>query len=149
MSEPICEATRRRLALGEADAAVRGHLAACGACRSEAERLETVLGLLAEEAEIEPARELNRRVRELILGVPPPSRWALNPAVATGLAAGSLLALVSAAVGALAQAGSEGLGLAPAVLAVTAYFAFSSAATLPLLLLRKAKALRVTREVRP
>jgi predicted anti-sigma-YlaC factor YlaD len=149
MSEPICEETRRKLALGEADAGVRGHLAACEACRLEARRVEAVLGLLAEEAEVEPAREVDQRVRELILGAPPRPRWALNPAVATALAAGSLLALVSAAAGALAQGAAGGLGLAPAVLAVTAYLAFSSAATLPLLLLRRARAPRVNREVRP
>ena len=148
MSERICEETRGRLALGEdeVDAGLREHLASCAPCRSEAERLGGLLGLLAEEAEVEPGREVDRRVREWIGGGGATRpRWALNPAIATGLAAGSLLALFSAAAGAVAEGG----GLAPALAALTTYFALSFAATLPLLLGARTGRSRVIGEVRP
>lgn len=151
MSERICEETRRRLALGEEAAApdLREHLASCAACRAEAEQLAGLLGRLAEGAEIEPGQDVDRRVRELILDRPARPRWALNPAIATGLAVGSLLALLSAAAGAVAQGGADGIGLAPAVVAVTAYFALSIAATMPLLLCGRARTSCLNREVQP
>jgi len=146
MSERTCEETRRRLALGEAesDAGLREHLASCVSCRGEAERLGGLLRALAEEAEIDPGHEVDRRVRELILDAPARPRWALNPTIATGLAAGSLLALISAAAGAVV----EGTGLAPALAGLTAYFALSFAATLPLLLRGRNRAVPVNGEVR-
>jgi len=151
MSERDCEETRRRLALGEreTDVGLREHVASCAPCREEAAQLAGLLSRLAEDVEIEPGQDVDRRVREWILDAPARPRWALNPTIATGLAAGSLLALLSAAAGALVQGGPEGLGLAPAVLAVTAYLALSSAATLPLLLFRRARAPRMNGEVRP
>ena len=151
MSERICEETPRRLALGEAEAAadLREHLAACASCRVEAGRLDRLLSRLAEGAEVEPGREIDRRVRRLILGAPARPRWALNPTIATGLAAGSLLALLSAAAGGFAQGGTDGTGLAPALVAITAYFALSFAATLPLLIRGGARATRLNGEVRP
>lgn len=146
MSERICEETRGRLALGEdeADAGLCEHLASCASCRREAERLGGLLSLIAEEAEVEPGREVDRRVREWIGADATRPRWALNPAIATGLAAGSALALFSAAAGAVA----EGSGLAPALAALTIYFALSFAATLPLLMRGGARAVRQNGEVR-
>ena len=150
MSKPVCEEILRRLALGEDGAAadLREHLASCAPCRAEAERFAGLFTLLAGEAEIEPGRAVDRRVREIIHGAPARSRWALNPTIATGLAAGSLLALFSAAAGAIAQGATDGIVLAPALAAVTAYFALSFAATLPLLMRGGARASRQNGEVR-
>jgi len=146
MSERACEETRRRLALGEdgAGPGLREHLDACAPCRGEAERLAGLLGLLAEGAEVEPSPAVDHRVRESILARPARSRWELNPAIATGLAAGSSLALFSAAAGALA----EGTGLAPALAVLIAYFALSFAATLPLLMRARTAGARQNGEVR-
>jgi len=151
MSERDCDETRRRLALGEVEATadLREHLASCAPCRREAEQLAGLLSRLAEGAEIEPGCDVDRRVRELILNAPARSRWALNPTIATGLAAGSLLSLLSAAAGAVAQGGAEGTAVAPALVAVTAYFALSAAATLPLLLRGRAAAPRANQEAQP
>jgi predicted anti-sigma-YlaC factor YlaD len=121
MSERSCAETRRRLALGEEPSAagLTEHLAECASCRGEAERFARLLGRLAEGAEVDPGHPLDRRVLQLISGPPSRPRWALNPAIATALAAGSLLALLSAAASALAQGGGSGAGLAPALVAVT------------------------------
>jgi hypothetical protein len=147
MTESICEEVRRRLALGDTEAAEE-HLATCEACALEARRLKGVLRLLARDATVEPGAELDRQVRRMLVAPRPGERWALRPVLATGLATASALALVLALAATFAEAGAGELGFGLALTAIGIYFAMSLAASLPLLLLGKLRTSAVNGEVR-
>lgn len=143
MSETICTRVRTELALAESRPSelARGHLEACPSCRVEAARLERLIAALSREAEVEPSAELDRRLRRLIRKAGPmPVRPLIRPLLATGLAVASFLALVGGLAAGLAAAGATEAGLQLAILAVSAYLAVSSAATLPILLYRTSSA---------
>lgn len=131
MTDRSCEDTRRRLALGER-AEVTRHLAACAACRLEAERLQSVLSAIAVDAELAPPERLDTEIRRLLLSTS--SRPVLRPVLALGLAVAGILALVTALGGALAAAGGAEEGLILVVSLAATYLAVSSAAAVPLLL---------------
>lgn len=137
MSEAICTRVRAELALDGArrSGLARGHLESCEPCRAEAVRLERLIAALARDAEVEPSSELDQRLRRLIREAGP-VRPLLRPLLATGLAVASFVALVGGLAVGLTAAGAPDSGLQLAILAVSAYLAVSSAATLPLLLYR-------------
>lgn len=151
MTEAACAETRRRLALGEQTGSpdLAAHLASCSACRAEAERLAVMIATLSGDAEKRPDPGLDRRVRRMLTRPVPGRRWALRPVMATGLSVASVMALVAALGGLLAQAGAAEAGLPLAVAGITTYFAACFAATLPLLLVGRTRLSRIRREVQP
>jgi hypothetical protein len=106
------------------------------------------LELLVESAVIEPGAELDRRIREILLGPHGAGRWQLRPGLAAGLAAAALLALIWSAADAFASAGAAELGVGLAVFVVGIYFAVSVAASVPIFLLARQRSSRVNGEVR-
>ena len=107
---------------------------------------ERLIGLLAASAEVRPGAELDRSVREMLTGE---TRWALRPAPAMGLALGSLLALISSLGGVVLENGLGDGELSFAVAATALYLAFSCAASVPLLVILRARMPRLSEEVRP
>ena len=151
MAERDCERAREQLALGEPEgrSELARHLATCEACRSEADGLERLVDLLAASAEVHPDAGLDRSVREMLTGENGGARWALRPFLAMGLALGSLIALVSALGGTIIENGLDDGNFSLAIAATVLYLGFSFAATLPLLVILRARMSRMSEEVRP
>jgi len=137
MIDATCTRVRAELALDGARRSdlAREHLSSCESCRGESVRLDALIALLARDAELEPSPGLDLRLRQLIRETGP-VRPLLRPLLATGLAVASFVALVGGLAVGLTAAGAPDSGLQLAILAVSAYLALSSAATLPLLLYR-------------
>jgi len=148
MPERDCETTRRALALGERDPDTRAHIDSCAACADEARRLEPLMRALAADASIDPPPALDRRVRGWVAGIARAPRGRLRPLVATGLAAAGTIALTAGIGSALAEAGAAERGVAIGAVLVAAYCAISSAVTLPVLLMARARPGRNDGEVR-
>lgn len=123
---------------------VAEHVAGCAACRVELARLDELLDLVSSTAEVDPPAALDRRVRSLLAEPAAALRPVLRPALAISLAAAALLSFGLALTTFLAEAGAAGQAPLIASTVIWIYLAFSSTASLPILLNRRMRVREVS-----
>ena len=101
------------------------------------DRRDELFDLLASTAEVDPPPALDRWVKLRLTDRPGAAPALLRPALAISLAAAGLLAFGFAFAAALAEAGAAEQGPLIATTLIWIYLAFSSTATLPILLCRR------------